>query len=503
MTAATTVGPAQVLAALDQRLSAAAYQLLPGWSDSEDPAGRPPGLLAADVLPRLAAACADDRPGPKVWLLLTAVSAAFPLGHEVEEVARRISLDGPDRTAEFLLDHVLDERPAGRLDLPMLVVSDQVVVDVDSCARNDSHTGIQRVVRETVPRWARDHPVLGVSSLADKSCYRQLTDRQQARIYDFGRHYAVPEGELPAPMLVVPWQTAVIWPEVPHPDACLRLAALARYSGNTVGIVGYDMIPIVNAELRPFGEAGIFQRYLGAVKHAHRVAGISISATTEFRGFVEMISAQGMPTPVVEEIMLAEDVGDHSVGRTTRAEPLGRPVVMLPGRPEPHKNLRASLQAAERLWLEGHDFEVVMFKGRENDTTGVATTIARLREQGRPITTLGYITDQEMWSWFRQAAFVVFASLHEGYGLPIAEALACGTPVITASYGSQREIAEPGGCLVVDPRDDSELTDAMRLLLTDPDRLAALRAEIPGRPSRTWDQYASSLWSFLVEGRAA
>jgi glycosyltransferase involved in cell wall biosynthesis len=201
--------------------------------------------------------------------------------------------------------------------------------------------------------------------------------------------------------------------------------------------------------------------------------------------------------------MLAEDVGDHSSGRAVTTAPRGRPVIMLPGRPEPHKNVRASLHAAERLWLEGHEFDIVMFKGREDDASGVGATIARLQHQGRPITTLGYVTDAEMWSWFREAAFVVFASLHEGYGLPIAEALACGTPVITANFGSQREIAERGGCLMVDPRDDTELTRAMRLLLTDPDRLAALRAEIPGRPSRSWDQYATSLWSFLVDGNAA
>jgi glycosyltransferase involved in cell wall biosynthesis len=144
-----------------------------------------------------------------------------------------------------------------------------------------------------------------------------------------------------------------------------------------------------------------------------------------------------------------------------------------------------------------------MFKGRDGDPSGVGATVARLRSQGRPITTLGYITDTEMWSWFRRASFVVFASLHEGYGLPVAEALACGTPVITADFGSQREIAEAGGCLMVDPRDDVQLTDAMRLLLTDEGRLAALRAEIPGRPSRSWDEYATSLWSFLVESSAA
>ncbi len=235
------------------------------------------------------------------------------------------------------------------------------------------------------------------------------------------------------------------------------------------------------------------------MKYAHRVAGISISAASEFAGFADMVASEGIPGPTVAEVELVEDVGAHE-GPSADDRTGGWPIVMFPGRRVPHKNLRASLQAAERLWLRGLDFEVVMFDGDDDDLDGVSETIERLRGDGRRITTLGYLTDDEMWSHLRSADFVVFASLHEGYGLPVTEALACGTPVVTSDFGSQREIAERGGCLMVDPRDDASIADAMQLLLTDPHRLDMLRAEIPHRPRRSWDDYAGLLWQFLVKG---
>ena len=116
---------------------------------------------------------------------------------------------------------------------------------------------------------------------------------------------------------------------------------------------------------------------------------------------------------------------------------------------------------------------------------------------GRSITALGLVSDVELLEELRSADFVFFASLHEGYGLPVAEALACGTPVITSNFGSQLEIAELGGCLVVDPRDDDDVTSALRRLLTKPEELQRLRAEAVARPVRTWDEYAAELWAFL------
>jgi len=54
--------------------------------------------------------------------------------------------------------------------------------------------------------------------------------------------------------------------------------------------------------------------------------------------------------------------------------------------------------------------------------------------------------------------------------------------------------------VLVDPRREADIAEAMRTLITQPDRLTALRAEIAARPQRPWDDYAHDAWSFLVEG---
>ena len=91
----------------------------------------------------------------------------------------------------------------------------------------------------------------------------------------------------------------------------------------------------------------------------------------------------------------------------------------------------------------------------------------------------------------------MFPSLAEGYGLPVAESLVSGTPVITSRFGSMEEIAQGGGTLSVDPRDRGELEAAMRKLLLG-DGLDDLRAAARARRWTTWDEYAASTWEYLV-----
>src|SRR5690606_22385315 len=84
-------------------------------------------------------------------------------------------------------------------------------------------------------------------------------------------------------------------------------AAVGESSGNHLSMIGYDMIPITSAETRPPGDAVTFAQYLTVVKHAHRVAAISRSATAEFTGFADAVRAQGLPGPAVHEVVLTED----------------------------------------------------------------------------------------------------------------------------------------------------------------------------------------------------
>jgi glycosyltransferase involved in cell wall biosynthesis len=164
---------------------------------------------------------------------------------------------------------------------------------------------------------------------------------------------------------------------------------------------------------------------------------------------------------------------------------------------EPRKNQLAVLHAAERLWREGHKFRL-KFIGGGGWRTEFDVEMNRLAAAGRDVSVAIRISDVELWAGYRRARFSVFASLHEGYGLPVAESLAYGTPALTTDYGSTAEIAAEGGALTVDPRDDDALLDAMRRLLTDDALIAELEKAARQRPVRTWDDYARELWQVLA-----
>lgn len=511
MTAAPGTTDADLLlAALAQRLLAAAGAAAEVDLPPFDALGvATDAARVAVALPALVAACLPAGRADLRWLTLTAVHGAFPTTDEVLELGRRLDLTPVHHVESWLLEDAIGRPRAGRPDLEMTVVTGGAVVDVDFCARHDTHTGIHRVVRATVPRWTAAHAVTSTAWIDEYSALRTLAPREHARVHRHDEDVLIAPAEEAAYVarLVVPWRTLVVLPDVPNPRASDRLAALGRFSGSTLGMIGYDLIPITSAELRPDVDAIASAQYLTVVKRAHRVAGISASATAEFQGFVDALAAQGLTGPVVREVPLTEEAPPAAAGPSVPAStsPRARPVVLLPGTREPHKNQRTVLHAAERLWREGLDFEVRLVGGRGWSDEVLAPVIARLVADGRPVADVGRVPEAQLWQELRGADVVAFLSLHEGYGLPVAEALACGRPVLTSRFGSQAEIAAGGGCLTVDPRDDDDVTAGLRRLLTDPAERTRLAAEAAARTRRTWDEYAEDLWAFLVphEGETA
>jgi glycosyltransferase involved in cell wall biosynthesis len=494
------------LSALAQRLRAAAAVLLSDAPELDEPplTEVAPAERAARLLPRLVAACRGEGAGSAIWLVATAVAGAFPTPDEHRALSRLFELSADHAVESALLEAVLAEPRRGRADLEMDVVDHGVVIDVDFCARHDTHTGIQRVVRTVMPLWQAAYDVTAAAWIDEYSALRSLAPRERARVFEHDRKVRIDPAAERAyrPRLIVPWRSVVVLPDVPNPGASAALAALAQFSGNELALVGYDMIPVTSAETRPTADSVTFAQYLTVIKHAHRVAGISRSATTEFAGFASSLAAQGLTGPVVSEVVLTEETPPAAAPPSARRD---RPLIVCVGTHEPHKNHRTVLHAAERLWRDGMRFDLQLIGGRGWSDAGLAPAIARLKDAGWPLETIGRVSDGQLWSALREASFTVFISLHEGYGLPVAESLACGTPVITSNFGSQQEIAERGGCLTVDPRDDDAVTAAMRLLLEDPATLERLRSEAVGRQRRTWEEYATELWATLVdtEGGAA
>ena len=102
----------------------------------------------------------------------------------------------------------------------------------------------------------------------------------------------------------------------------------------------------------------------------------------------------------------------------------------------------------------------------------------------------GWVAEEDKPSLLTGAMAFVFPSLYEGFGLPVVEAMACGTPVIASSSSSLPEVVGEGGILV-EPTDAEALADAMELLLVDDALRAELRQRALAQAARfSWRQTA-------------
>jgi glycosyltransferase involved in cell wall biosynthesis len=436
------------------------------------------------------------------WLLLAAIGKALPTEVEVRRAARLARREGVAALIEFCRR---EARRGGRTARRVRLLRDAVVVDVRHTAETELATGIQRVARETVRRWHHDHDVTLATWTEDSMSLRVLQPAEEATAL----HGVFPEHRTSAAIdrdVIVPVGGVFLLPELAAESwRTDRIAALARHSGAVSGVIGFDCVPLTTAETVGAGMSGAFARNLNAVAEMDRVVAISEAAAAEYRGWRAMLPSKGLVGPDIHAVLLAADRRDSTAEEIAYFRELvgneeDEPIVFVVGSHEPRKNHGAVIHAAELLWNEGERFRLVFVGGNAWNSHDFTDRVKRLQAEGRPVVTLHSIAEPVLWAGYHVARFTVFPSLNEGYGLPIAESAACGTPVVTSAYGSMREVGEGNGALLVDPHDDRSVAEGIRTLLRDDATFARLSAEAEAYRPRSWDEYAALAWQYLVHG---
>lgn len=462
----------------------------------------PPGQPGPDTV---AAALTDG--GDRVaWFVLAVLDAELPRVEDVVAVRRRVRLRGGETVLRDLLSDAR-RRLDGTQGRRVLLLRGAVAVDLQHTSETELATGIQRVARQTAARWSRDHHCHLVGWTPEGRSLRLLTgpdrDRALTGTSPADASTSAPQDE-PA-TVVVPWDGTYLLPElVTESDRLARLAALARFSGVRTAVIGFDCVPVTSAETTAEAMGGAFAQNLAAVRDFDRVGAISHAAATEYSGWGRMCRAAGWPSPEVRAIPLPTEAAppvpgayERFVARTAAVASV--PYVLVVGSHEPRKNHLALLHAAERLWREDLTFGLLFVGGNSWHGERFLAEMDRAVARGRRVDSIRALPDDELWAAYRSARCVAFPSLNEGFGLPVAEALSVGTPVLTSGFGSMAEIAVGGGALLVDPRDDDSVVEGLRTLLSDDAMTARLRSLAAGRSVRTWDEYAAELWGYLVE----
>jgi glycosyltransferase involved in cell wall biosynthesis len=378
-------------------------------------------------------------------------------------------------------------------------------VFTDFTARYGFNSGIQRVTRQTLANWG-DRTTFELSALtADGTALRVLDEVETGRVLDWAgdddsrRADEELEEEDREVELIVPWKTTFFLPETLAGFGTDTVTALARFSGNRTVALGYDTIPVSSAHYVGRGLTHQFVTYLSMLKYFDEVLAISDSTREEFEGFSRALATQGLPGQKVVTVLLPiehipAEPDDADDERLREAEGDSVPMVLSVGSNEPRKNQLAVIYASEVLWRQGKEFSLIVLGGRgDKYFTDIPDAVAALAANGRPIQIRRDVNEADLARAYEQARFSVFVSLQEGYGLPVAESLAVGTPVVTTSYGSTAEIAADGGCLTVDPRDDDAIVEAMGRLIDDDALLAELEQQIADRNDTTWADYSAAI----------
>lgn len=170
------------------------------------------------------------------------------------------------------------------------------------------------------------------------------------------------------------------------------------------------------------------------------------------------------------------------------------PFLLSVGRIDRRKNVARVIDAYRMLVTRGVTCGGLLIVGPED--SGSAEVRARLKAgavPGEQIAFTGYVGEDELVALYRAAAVMVYPSFAEGFGLPVLEAMACGTPVVTSNVSSLPEVAGDAA-LTVDPSDTEAITGALCRLLTD-ERLHRTLSEAGIRRAAefSWAKSASRL----------
>ena len=139
---------------------------------------------------------------------------------------------------------------------------------------------------------------------------------------------------------------------------------------------------------------------------------------------------------------------------------------------EPRKGISVLINAFAKLAKEFSDLTLVIAgkKGWMYDDIVAAAKNLGLSERVR---FLGYLDETDLICLINGAKVFVYPSLYEGFGIPVLEAMQCGTPVITTNVSSLPEVAGDAA-LLVGPNDSEALVQALRQVLTQPELAKAM-----------------------------
>ena len=244
----------------------------------------------------------------------------------------------------------------------------------------------------------------------------------------------------------------------------------------TIHDLVWRLYPETMIRLGRLAEAWLMPR---ALRQASSVIAVSNATARDLDRFYPDVSSKVVVIPE------ASDLEPPALVPCTR----GDPYLLFVGTMEPRKNLGAVLEAFSRLRTRGVRSHRLVIAGNAGWKTRDLERALRATEG---VELVGSPDDERLASLYAGAAAVVVPSLYEGFGLPVAEAMSFGIPVITSTVSSLPEVAGDAA-LLVDPASSDAIADAMQRIIAEPELRAELARRGKARAAElSWERAAAA-----------
>lgn len=189
-----------------------------------------------------------------------------------------------------------------------------------------------------------------------------------------------------------------------------------------------------------------------------------------------------------------QDPAEQAAIRAKYRLPGDIPLILTVGTTQPRKNHLRLVRALPAL--NQQDAVLVIAGGRGWYYNDVFQEVERLGLRDRVVFT-SYVDEADLPALYRAADVFAYPAIYEGFGLPVLEAMACGTPVLASETSSLPEVVgEDGLCgILVNPHHVDAIADGLNRMLDDPGRRAELsRNGIARAGEFTWARAADAVW---------
>ena len=289
---------------------------------------------------------------------------------------------------------------------------------------------------------------------------------------------------------VLPRKVRVISPDVFHGPHYTLPGGLSCTSAVTF----HDPTFFTHPHVHEAAKVAYFTRAArSGIARASRVIAVSEYARA---GAIEHAGANPQKVDVVYE---GVDLDRYRSAERPAPE---RPYILFVGALEPRKDVPTLIEAHTRLSERGFSHELVLCGLPAWGVEQIERAIAKAPDPARILRT-GFVSEEEKIDLYRGASVFVYPSIAEGFGLPVLEAMACGTPVVTTNGSAPEEVAGQAA-LLVPPQDAASLADSIARVLEDGELASDLRRRGPERAaSFTWTKAAEqtvAVWQRAIEG---